>query len=306
MGARIFYGQRAENILPGTDLVVYTAAIKEDNPEFAAAKEAGIPMLSRAELLGQIMDNYRQFRCRCRHTRKDNDHFHDLPRSYCARAADPTSSVGGILDAIGGNIRVGHSDIFVTEACEYTNSFLHFHPRYSIILDIEAEHLDFFKDINDIRHSFHLFAKNTISDGAIIMNGQIERPEEITEGLSQEVITYGLDPSFTYYAKDITYNEKACGRFSVYKNGEKLGEVALSVPGEHNVYNSLAAIAVTEKMGISLEDIIHGLSIFGGAKRRFELKGKVNGITVIDDYAHHPTEIAWRHCTRQRIIHTDG
>lgn len=117
-----------------------------------------------------------------------------------------------------------------TEACEYTNSFLHFHPRYSIILDIEAEHLDFFKDINDIRHSFHLFAKNTISDGAIIMNGQIERPEEITEGLSQEVITYGLDPSFTYYAKDITYNEKACGRFSVYKNGEKLGKVAFPYP----------------------------------------------------------------------------
>ena len=263
MGARIFYGQRAENILPGTDLVVYTAAIKEDNPEFAAAKEAGIPMLSRAELLGQIMDNYRQS-VAVAGTHGKTTTTSMISQILLCAAADPTLSVGGILDAIGGNIRVGHSDIFVTEACEYTNSFLHFHPRYSIILDIEAEHLDFFKDINDIRHSFHLFAKNTISDGAIIMNGQIERPEEITEGLSQEVITYGLDPSFTYYAKDITYNEKACGRFSVYKNGEKLGEVALSVPGEHNVYNSLAAIAVTEKMGISLEDIIHGLSIFGG------------------------------------------
>ena len=289
-GAILYYGQRASNLDDTPDLVVYTAAIHPDNPEYAAAVAKQIPMLSRAELLGQMMHNFKTpVAISGTHGKTTTTSM----ASYIFLEADmdPTISVGGILDAIGGNIRVGHSDIFVTEACEYTNSFLHFHPRYSIILDIEAEHLDFFKDINDIRHSFHLFAKNTISDGAIIMNGQIERPEEITEGLSQEVITYGLDPSFTYYAKDITYNEKACGRFSVYKNGEKLGKVALSVPGEHNVYNSLAAIAVTEKMGISLEDIIHGLSIFGGAKRRFELKGKVNGITVIDDYAHHPTEI---------------
>lgn len=290
MGAEIFYGQCAKNILPGTNLVVYTAAIKEDNPEFAAAKQAGIPMLSRAELLGQIMDNYRQS-VAVAGTHGKTTTTSMISQILLCAAADPTLSVGGILDAIGGNIRVGSSDIFVTEACEYTNSFLHFHPRYSIILDIEAEHLDFFKDINDIRHSFHLFAKNTISDGAIILNGQIERPEEITEGLSQEVITYGLTPSCTYYASDISYNEKACAHYTVSKNGEKLCKITLSVPGEHNVYNSLAAIAVTEKMGISLEDIIHGLSIFGGAKRRFELKGKVNGVTVIDDYAHHPTEI---------------
>ena len=291
MGAEIFYGQRAENILPGTDLVVYTAAIKEDNPEFAAAKSMGIPMLSRAELLGQIMDNYRQS-VAVSGTHGKTTTTSMISQILLCAAKDPTLSVGGILDAIGGNIRVGHSDIFVTEACEYTNSFLNFRPRYSIILDIEAEHLDFFKDINDIRHSFHLFAENTISDGAIIINGQIERYEEITSGLTPEVITYGLTPDCTYYASDITYNEKACAHYTVNKNGTKLCDITLNVPGEHNVYNSLAAIAVAEKMGISLEDIIHGLSIFGGAKRRFEHKGMINGITVIDDYAHHPTEIA--------------
>ena len=290
MGATIHYPQSAANITPDIDVVVYTAAIHPDNPEFAAAKAANIPMLTRAELLGELMQNYKMpIAVSGTHGKTTTTSM--LSHILMGADMDPTISVGGILPSIGGNVRIGHSDNFITEACEYTNSFLSLYPKQAIILNIDADHLDFFKDINDIRHSFHLFAKNTISDGAIIMNGQIERPEEITEGLSQEVITYGLDPSFTYYAKDITYNEKACGRFSVYKNGERLGEVALSVPGEHNVYNSLAAIAVTEKMGISLEDIIHGLSIFGGAKRRFELKGKVNGITVIDDYAHHPTEI---------------
>ena len=209
----------------------------------------------------------------------------------CANA-DPTLSVGGILDAIGGNIRVGHSDIFVTEACEYTNSFLNFRPRYSIILDIEAEHLDFFKDILDIRNSFRKFASNTKNDGAIIINGQIEQYKEITDGLSPKIITFGLDSSFDYSATDISYNEKACAKYTLLKNGSPLGEITLNVPGEHNVYNSLSAIAACLDMGIDLSYIKQGLSIFGGAKRRFEYKGSFAGITIIDDYAHHPTEIA--------------
>lgn len=291
MGAEIFYGQSASNILSGTDLVVYTAAIRADNPEFLAAKEAGIPMLSRAELLGQIMDNYKQSVAVAGTHGKTTTTSMVSQILLCA-ACDPTLSVGGILEAIHGNIRVGHSDIFVTEACEYTNSFLHFRPRYSIILDIEAEHLDFFKDIQDIRNSFHLFAKNTISDGAIIINGQIEQYEEIVAGLSPKVITYGLIPSCNYYATDITYDEKACAHFTVKKDGVTLCDITLSVPGEHNVYNSLAAIAVCLEMNIDLADIIKGLFLFGGAKRRFEYKGSMNGITIIDDYAHHPTEIA--------------
>lgn len=290
LGASVFYGQAAGNIKAGTDLVVYTAAIKEDNPEYTAAKNAGIPMLSRAELLGQIMDNYK------RSVAISGTHGKTTTTSMisqillCANT-DPTLSIGGILDAIGGNIRVGHSDIFVTEACEYTNSFLNFRPKYSIILDIEAEHLDFFKDIQDIRNSFRKFASNTKNDGAIIINGQIEQYKEITNGLSARIITFGLNPSFDYSATDITYNEKACASYTLLKNGSPLGEITLNVPGEHNVYNSLSAIAACLDMGVELSYIKQGLSVFGGAKRRFEYKGTLNGITIIDDYAHHPTEI---------------
>lgn len=291
LGASVFYGQSADNIKPGIDLVVYTAAIKEDNPEFAAAKNAGMPMLSRAELLGQIMDNYKQSVAVSGTHGKTTTTSMISQILLCANA-DPTLSVGGILDAIGGNIRVGCSDIFVTEACEYTNSFLNFRPKYSIILDIEAEHLDFFKDIQDIRNSFHKFASNTRNDGAIIINGQIERYEEITKGLSPKVITFGLDSAFDYSATDISYNEKACASYTLIKNGSPLGEITLNVPGEHNVYNSLSAIATCMDLGIDFSSIKKGLSIFGGAKRRFEYKGNLNGITIIDDYAHHPTEIA--------------
>ena len=181
MGMQIFYGQKASNIIEGIDLVVYTAAIREDNPEFAAAKEKGIPMLSRAELLGQIMDNY-QNSIAVSGTHGKTTTTSMISQILLAAKKDPTITVGGILKAIDGNLRVGKSDVFISEACEYTNSFLNFRPKYSIILNIEAEHLDFFKDIHDIRNSFHLFAKNTKENGAIIINGEIENYQEIVEG----------------------------------------------------------------------------------------------------------------------------
>ena len=160
LGAQVFYGQKAENILPGTDLVVYTAAIHPDNPEFAAAKAAGVPMLTRAELLGQIMDNYRNS-IAVAGTHGKTTTTSMISQILLAAKCDPTITVGGILKALDGNLRVGKSDFFLSEACEYTNSFLHFYPKYSIILNIEAEHLDFFKDIQDIRNSFRKFAGNT-------------------------------------------------------------------------------------------------------------------------------------------------
>jgi hypothetical protein len=173
MGMQIFYGQKASNIIEGIDLIVYTAAIREDNPEFAAAKEKGIPMLSRAELLGQIMDNY-QNSIAVSGTHGKTTTTSMISQILLAAKKDPTITVGGILKAIDGNLRVGKSDVFISEACEYTNSFLNFRPKYSIILNIEAEHLDFFKDIHDIRNSFHLFAQNTKENGAIIINGEID------------------------------------------------------------------------------------------------------------------------------------
>ena len=188
-GARIMIGQRAENILPGTGLVVYTAAIHPDNPEWQAAKAAGIPMLSRAEFLGQLMDNYaRSVAVAGTHGKTTTTSM--IAHILLAANTDPTISVGGMLSAIGGNIRVGGSDVFLTEACEYTNSFLNFHPKYSMILNIEEDHMDFFKDLQDIRHSFHAFAANTRENGTLILNGSIQDREEINDGLACRSVTF--------------------------------------------------------------------------------------------------------------------
>ena len=290
MGVQIFYGQKAENIIDGIDLVVYTAAISETNPEFARAKEVGLPMLSRAELLGQIMDNYKQS-IAVAGTHGKTTTTSMISQILLQAKCDPTISVGGILKAIDGNLRVGKSDVFITEACEYTNSFLNFRPKYSIILNVEAEHLDFFKDIQDIRHSFHLFAKNTLENGAIIINGDIEHYEELVKDLAPAVLTFGKTASSDFYPENITFNEKACATYDAMFRGEKLMTVSLNVPGMHNVTNSLAAIALAKDLKISDENILAGLSAFGGADRRFQYKGCVDGVTIIDDYAHHPTEI---------------
>lgn len=289
-GATIFYGQKAANIIPGIDLVVYTAAIHEDNEEFVQAKTQGIPMLSRAELLGQIMDNYeKSIAVAGTHGKTTTTSMisHILLEAH----TDPTITVGGILPAIGGNLRVGSSPVFLSEACEYTNSFLNFRPKYSIILNVEAEHLDFFKDLADIRHSFRTFAGNTLADGATIINGEISDWQELVAGQPQQVITYGFDPSFDFCAVDISYNEKACASFTVMHNGEKLTDIHLNVPGRHNVSNALAAIALAVTMHLDMEAVVRGLAAFGGANRRFQYKGCVDGVTIIDDYAHHPTEI---------------
>lgn len=289
-GATIFYGQKASNIIPGINVVVYTAAIHEDNPEYAEAVSQNLPMLSRAELLGQIMDNYDDS-VAVAGTHGKTTTTSMISEIMLTADADPTISVGGILPSIGGNLRVGDSEMFVSEACEYTNSFLNFRPKYSIILNVEAEHLDFFKDLDDIRHSFRKFAGNTLADGATIINGEIDNYQALTDGLPQQIITYGFDPSFDFYATDLTYDDKACPHFTAMHDGKKLAEIKLSVPGRHNASNALAAIALAVTMGLDTDAIVKGLDAFGGANRRFQYKGSVDGVTVIDDYAHHPTEI---------------
>lgn len=290
LGAAIAYPQAAENIASDVQIVVYTAAIHPDNPEFAHAKELGIPMLTRAQLLGQIMDHYaRSIAVAGTHGKTTTTSM--ISQVLLCGHEDPTISVGGILKAIGSNIHVGDSDLFITEACEYTNSYHSFFPKYSIILNIEAEHLDFFKDLADIRASFHKFAGNTKKDGALIINGEIPDYEEITKDLSCQVITFGLNDHCDYYPTDITYNELGCAAFTPMHKGTSLPRVALSVPGLHNVSNALSCIALCQDMELPWEQIAEGLRRFGGADRRFQYKGKFQGATIIDDYAHHPTEI---------------
>ena len=192
LGAAIFYRQQASNIIPGIDVVVYTAAIHEDNEEYQEALRQNLPMLSRAELLGQLMTNYK-VPVAVSGTHGKTTTTSMLSHILLAGNMDPTISVGGILKAIGGNIRVGGSEVFVTEACEYTNSFLHFFPNIGIILNIDADHLDFFKDLDDIRNSFHKFAKLLPENGTLIINNSIPNLSEITADLSCKIITYGND-----------------------------------------------------------------------------------------------------------------
>lgn len=292
LGAAVYYGQRAGNIKEGTQAVVYTAAIKEDNSEYAEAVKQKLPILSRAELLGQIMDNYtNSIAVSGTHGKTTTTSM--ISQILLAANTDPTISVGGILKAIDGNIRVGSSEVFITEACEYTNSFLNFRPKYSVILNIEEDHMDFFQDLADIRNSFRLFASNTTPDGTLILNGEISQYDEIVAGLSQDIITYGPDDRYDYYSNNITFNKEGCASYTLMYHKEPLSTVCLNVPGLHNVSNSLAAIALCQKLGLSLSDILNGLSLFGGTDRRFQMKGTLPcGTVIIDDYAHHPTEIS--------------
>lgn len=290
-GAKIHYGHCTANITGDIDVVVYTAAIHPGNPEYDEAIRRGIPMLSRAELLGQMMRNYRQS-VAIAGTHGKTTTTSMVTEVLLAADMDPTISVGGILPSIGGNIRVGSPELFVTEACEYTNSFLSFFPTVEIILNIEADHLDFFKDIDDIRHSFRLFAERLPENGTLIISSDIDRYEEITGGLSCRVITIGMDEKSDYSAADIRYDEFACPVFTLCEAGEPTGQVSLSVPGEHNVHNALAAIAVAKLLGVPSDALLKGLKGFTGTNRRFEKKGVIGGVTIIDDYAHHPQEIA--------------
>ena len=289
-GAILYYGQRASNLDDTPDLVVYTAAIHPDNPEYAAAVAKQIPMLSRAELLGQMMHNFKTpVAISGTHGKTTTTSM----ASYIFLEADmdPTISVGGILDAIGGNIRVGGHDTFLTEACEYTNSFLHFFPKISVILNIDADHLDFFKDLADIRHSFHRFAELLPAHGLLVMNGDIKNIDEITDGVDADLVTYKVSGEADYTASDITYDRQGCASFTLVHKGTPVGPVELHVPGIHNVSNALAALATTMELGFDFKTASEGLAMFHGTDRRFQYKGEVNGVTIIDDYAHHPSEI---------------
>jgi UDP-N-acetylmuramate--alanine ligase len=226
-GIDIFIGQWAANIKNDIDVVVYTAAIREDNEEFVAVGQRGIPMLNRAELIGQLMLNFEDsIAVSGPHGKTTTTSM--LSLIFLEGGLDPTISVGGILDAIGGNIRMGKSEHFIAEACEYTNTFLKFFPKRSIILNIDADHLDFFKDIDDIRNSFHQFAKLLPKDGQLFINGEISHYEEITRDLDCEVFTYGvIDPayrktdlSYDFSADHIQFDDLSIGSYDLYYRGQ--------------------------------------------------------------------------------------
>ncbi len=290
-GAVVHYPQMAENITDDIDVVVYTAAIHPDNPEFRAAQEKNLPMLTRAQLLGEIMRNYKEA-INVSGTHGKTTTTSMITEILLEAHKDPTVSVGGMLKDIGGNIRVGGQETFVVEACEYTNSFLSFFPTIEVILNVEADHLDFFKDIDDIRHSFKLFAEKLPEDGLLVINKDIKHSEYFTQALKCRVVTFGHEKDADYTANFISYDKFAHPSYTLFYKGEELARVELGVTGEHNIYNSLAAVAVARSLDIPMETILRGLKRFTGTDRRFQKKGSVNGFTIIDDYAHHPQEIA--------------
>ena len=291
MGAKVFIGQKASNIEDTVQVVVYTAAIHEDNEEYQEAVRRGLPMLSRAELLGQLMTNYK-IPVAVAGTHGKTTTTSMLSHILLAGEKDPTISVGGILKAIHGNIRVGGSEVFVTEACEYTNSYHHFFPKISIILNIENGILSANRrDLTTGAYSAASMSRATTT-GTLIINGEISHLEEILEGLDCNVIIYDVHKkNADFSAKEITHDEKGNVSFLLLVKGQEAGRIQLSVNGLHNVSNALAAIAAASLLDVPMEKIREGLLSFEGTDRRFQYKGDVNGFHIVDDYAHHPTEI---------------
>lgn len=294
-GIKVFYGQVASNISDDIDFVVYTAAIHPDNEEFVEVQRRNIPLLTRAQLLGQLMDNY-NYSVAVAGTHGKTTTTSMMSYIMLEAGTDPTISIGGHLNEINGNIRVGNSEYFVTEACEYTNSYHEFKPYASIILNVDNDHLDFFKNIENIAASFATFATKTREGGALIVNGDMKYCDQIVDAVKDrdiKVFTFGKNPGNDFEARNIHLNELGNATYELYIHGEDKGEVTLSVTGEHNAVNSLSAIAASLYIGISLEDIKEGLRKCHSADRRFQYKGTTeSGVTIIDDYAHHPTEIS--------------
>ena len=266
-GAKVYYGQKAENLADDVDCAVFTAAIHPDNPEFLACKERGIPMMTRAEFLGQLM---REYGCSIAvsGTHGKTTTTGMLSHILTAAEKDPTISIGGVLPLIGGNIRIGGNQTFLLEACEYTNSF----------------HID------DIRNSFHRFVGKLPENGTVIIDSSIRNYEEIVRGFPGQVITVGLENA-DITAEEIETDEWARPSFVPVVFGVRGERVSLKVPGIHNVGNALAAIAAAHVLGIPQETVRDSIAGFGGVDRRFEIKGELDGVMIVDDYAHHPQEI---------------
>ena len=300
-GAEIYIGHKSENI-KNVDLVVYTAAIPSDNPELLEAEEKNITLMDRAEFLGEIMKGHK-YNVAISGTHGKTTCTSMLSHVTLAGNLDPTILVGGELDIIDGNFRIGNSEYFLTEACEYKRSFLKFFPYIGVILNIDSDHLDCYKDIDEIADTFLKFSKLIPQDGYLVGYGDDFRVKEILSKVDCNTLSYGFDKTADVIAKNIIFNKDGCATFDVYKDNKNLFSLTLNIPGKHSILNALASICVSLIFNISNDNIIEGLSKCKGAHKRFEYKGELNGVTVIDDYAHHPTEIKATLSTAKQINH---
>ena len=301
-GIKVYIGHDAKNA-ELADLLVYSTAVSKENPELVRARERGIPVITRAEALGAVMQAYPvSIAVSGTHGKTTTTSMVSLILENAK--LDPTILVGGILNELESNVAVGRSDYFVTEACEYMDSFLELNPQIEIILNIDSDHLDYFKDIYHIARSFREFASHVPEGGFIIAYDGNPFVKTATEGLPCQVISFGYNETSDFYAKNIAFDETGYPSYDLCSNGQALGRIKLAVPGEHNVANSLAAIATCLKLGVSLNVICETLEHFKGTQRRFDIIGETSrGFKLIDDYAHHPTEIKATLAAAQKLSH---
>ncbi len=282
------YIQHDEKNIENAQLLVYSAAIKQDNPEIVAAKEKGIPVIERCVMLGLLAKEYaRSVAVAGTHGKTTTTAM--LTQILLDSNNDPTAVIGGKLNKINGNSCIGKSDIMVCEACEYVDSFLQIHPAIAVILNVDPDHMDYFKTFENMKSSFKKFANQATS--LLVCNGDDEDCLECVKDCKAKTISFGLNKGNDYQAIDISKNSSSCEKFTVVYRGKKLSTISLSVPGKHNMMNALAAFAVAHSLDINPDDIRRSLGDFKGVHRRFEVLYKTNDIMVADDFAHHPTEL---------------
>ena len=287
MGIPVTLGQKAENI-EGADLIVHTAAIMPDNPELIAARKSGVPTIERSVLLGEITAHYSDAVC------ISGTHGKTTTTSMTTQilldaGIDPTCVIGGKLPAIHGSGRVGKSPVMVCEACEFVDTFLKLYPDIAVILNIDADHLDYFKTMENLIASFRKFAEKATK--VLIVNGDDLNTQKAVSGLDKRILTFGYAPTNDYYPKNIVHVDSVTLSFDLCRKEEVLTRITLHIPGDHNILNAIAACVASHEAGATWEQCAAGLNAFHGAQRRFEVLGKIGGITVADDYGHHPTEI---------------
>lgn len=287
LGIDVQLGQRAENI-EGADAIVYTSAIMDDNPELVAARASGRPVYERNDILGYITGQYQNAICVCG-THGKTTTTAMLTQILMDAEMDPTAAIGGKLPRIGGYGRAGKSDVMVCESCEFSDHFLKLSPDVTVILNIDEDHLDYFGTLENIIRSFRIFAEKTTK--FLVVNGDDENTRKAVDGLCKSIITFGLSKRNDYYPANIKTLEGTRQSFELVHKGEKVADIRLRVAGQHNLLDAVAACAAALECGVGPEQLKKPMADFSGAGRRFELLGEVNGVTIVDDYAHHPAEL---------------
>ena len=289
-GIKVFIGHNAENVI-GSDVVVYTAAIKDDNIELVTAKNNNIPIIERADFLGELTRCY-QDTITIAGTHGKSTTTSMVSLCFLEAGKDPSIQVGADLSQINGNYKVGNSEHFIIESCEYVESFLKFSPKSEIILNIDNDHLDYFKTFENVKNAFIKYVKLLPDDGILVVNGDDKNCLDLPKYTNAKSLTYGItNKNVDFFAVNIVFDNDGFPEFDVYSHDKFYERIKLHVPGMHNILNTLGCIALCNEYGLDKESIKNGLSKFTGVGRRFEFKGKVNNASVYDDYGHHPTEI---------------